>query len=352
VIKKRDLSIALAVIVMFAALIYAGRRERRPILDRVGEVNLWPAVAVSGIAARPAAQDFPFRVDDQAEVLETGLQDVRGLACRDDDVYVAEGNGRVLKYPGNVRIVAPVTDAGEPVKIDLRGAAVHGDSLLLADFGRGIVVDRPAPPGDIREQAISGKEISGPCGIAVAADGALFVTDDRPWPKPGSEAAFETADYSRWLDKGSPRLFGSVFMFPAAAAPAPHSWTIVQTRLRHPSGIAAVGANGPVYLAEADDTEVRWPVIEWSGTEWVQRKALGSAPIEGKKLSPFLGVALSPQGRFIFAAGPKGLYVFSRTSMLGQMVFEEPVGGVAACGRTLYLTVGHRLCRIWLHKTA
>ncbi len=49
----------------------------------------------------------------------------------------------------------------------------------------------------------------------------------------------------------------------------------------------------------------------------------------------------------IFAAGPGGLYVFGRNGRnSGRILFDEPVSGVAACGKNLYFVAGHMLCRM------
>lgn len=354
---------ALALVIGFIVL---GRTQRTRHEDRVGDVKVWNA-----------GGDFAFAENNQAEVLASGLGDVRGLACGGDDVvFLAETNGRVLwrGHPGpscgachggltEIRPIAP----DDPLKIDQRGAAFQGGALLLAEHGEGLIARLP-PLGGLPPQAVfQDAAIRGPSGIAVTPDDSIFVTDDRPWPKEGDVSTLESADYWRWQDKGTPRTFGAVLSGTPGANG--YQWQSIATRLRHPSGIAAEGKDGPVYVAESDSSEVRWVVLSRSDDKdhsWVQNRALGSVPVGGGNIAEFLGMAISPDRKFVFAAGPDAIYVFRPKTgeMLGQIRFDEPVGAMASCaqpvgskgkvhlGRNLYFMLGHRLCRIWLKPSA
>ena len=243
-----------------------------PVRERVGEMNV----------LHDGGAGFPFKLIDQAEILLSGLDDPRGLACSDQTIYIAEGTGTILRYP------APPTPADSfadksSARIDLRGIAASHHGLLLADFSRAEIMRLPRPPSTQDEQQIVANDLTGPSGVALA-DHAIFVTDARPWPgPPASENTFESSDYGRWLDKGTPRLFGALFVGEMSVPGGSYTWTAAPVRLRHPSGVAAVSAGGPVYVAESDDTEVRWPVIEPLAAKWIQRRALGAVPVEGRK---------------------------------------------------------------------
>ncbi len=360
---RNEWIVVIAAIALLTGFIFLGRTQRGVHEDRVGEVKVWNNGA-----------DFAFAENNQAEVLAAGLGDVRGLACGGEDVvFLTETNGRVLwrGYPGQgcrtchgglteVRPMAP----DNPQSIDQRGAAFLDGGLLLAQHGNGSI-GRLSPLGGVPPQPVFlDAAIHGPSGIAVTPDDYIFVTDDRPWPKGGDETALETTDYRLWLDKGTPRMFGAVLMGTPGAGG--YQWESIATRLRHPSGIAAAGKDGPIYVAENDSSEVRWVILEKDDGKWAQNRALGAAPAAGGNVAPFLGMAISTDGRFVFAAGPAAIYVFRPTTgeMLGQIRFDEPVGAMASCvqsvgssrnvhrGRNLYFMLGHRLCRIWLKPSA
>ena len=321
--------------------------DSKPHLDRLGAAESW-------------STSFPFSKNPQAEVLETGLDDVRGLACdANGNVFLAEANGRVLEYTaaGSFREPLPLVNKPgelplkEPEKIDQRGAVVCGKSLFIAAHGQGRVVSRESPLDASREEALDVSPITGPSGIAVASD-TLFITDDRPWPGPSEDTSFDSSDYTRWIDKGTSRLFGAVYTCTVQKS----QWTValVGSRLRHPSGIAAEGPNGPLFVAESDSAEVRWAIFEKNHKGgWTEAGALGSAPAAGGILPPFMGVAIDDAHQYVFAAGPKSLYVFSRQDgMLGRILFEEPVTGVAYHARAVYLMAGHQLCRLRMDEAA
>lgn len=143
-----------------------------PVRERVGEMNV----------LHDGGAGFPFKLIDQAEILLSGLDDPRGLACSDQTIYIAEGTGTILRYP------APPTPADSfadksSARIDLRGIAASHHGLLLADFSRAEIMRLPRPPSTQDEQQIVANDLTGPSGVALA-DHAIFVTDARPWPGP------------------------------------------------------------------------------------------------------------------------------------------------------------------------
>jgi len=293
--------------------------DTEPHQDRVGKAERW-------------SKGFPFGEESQAEVLETGLEDVRGVACDSKGtIYLAEGGGQMLQFPA----VQPSKDSklDEPENADLRGLAFAGHDLLIAEHARGRVMQAGS-------DAVA-TTVTGPVGLA-AISGALFVTDDRPWPASGEAASFDSTDYSRWLGQASQRVFGAVWQCAAGGGACEQ----VANQLRHPSGIAVTSEDGPVYVAESDAHEVRWAIFakEKEG-KWQPAGALGSASADGVALPAFLGVAVDHD--LVYAAGPNSLYVLSpKDGMLGRIVFDEPVSGVAANGGYVYLIAGHRLCRL------
>jgi len=300
--------------------------------DRLGDVESWSKAFPAEKMARP-------------EVLETGLDEVRGLTYGPDGkLYLAKSDGKVVAF-------APVNSAGKQEEVlpdsggrDLRGVAFAPGGLVIAAHGRGLIIGWDVSQRPVAQTVVPSTGLTGPSGIAVAGT-TMFVTDDRPWPAPGQETAFDSSDYSRWLDKSTQRLFGVLTV--GVLNNGAFDWTAVPVRLRHPSGVAALQPNGPVYVAEADASEIRWPIFtKGSDGKWAQTGALGTFSTDGVVLPPFLGVAIA--GKYIVAAGPHSLYVFDGTTALGRIVFDYPVSGVAANGNDIFLVVGDRLCHTQL----
>lgn len=309
----------LSAVAALAVLWGLGRIDSPPLTDCVGTAEIWSVFR-------------PFHNHAQAEVLASGLDDVRGLAVdAQGDVLLAEANGRILEYNTCGELEEVNLSEVKPETSDQRGTAFAGEKLVIAEHGRARIVERQDPKDPLHERVVdTGGKITAPSGVAtVPGSNILFVTDDRPWHDAGSGpvSVCALADYQCKL--------------------AP-----VTSQLRHPSGIATAGPDGPVYVAESDGKQVRWPFFEKQNERWIQTGSLGAASADGATLPPFLGVAVGVQGRYIFAAGPKGLYIFTKDrGMLGRMDFEKPVTGVACGTDAVYLVTGHRLCRIAVGQT-
>jgi peptidoglycan-associated lipoprotein len=293
----------------------------------------------------------------QAEVLEYGLQDVRGLATerhpddpdgKQDRIFLVEANRGVLVYSvadGALSTAGKLSLCPKQPcdTMDQRGAVFTTGRLYLAEHGRDGISFRLPPFEEVRESPLPGAvdSLSGPVGLA-AAGKTLFITDDRPRSGPATSPVTYDHDYVKWLSEGRPKLVGSVYTCSVENCQPEQ----IGSTLGAPSGIAAAGAEGPVYVAEAEANEVRWPIYKISAGKWTQSGALGSAKASGP-VSPFLGMALDDSRTLVFAAGPGGLYVFHIDgAMLGRVAFDEPVTGVACSKETVYLVVGHMLCRM------
>jgi hypothetical protein len=302
-----------------------------PARDHIGKAEYW-------------SRDFPFSRYPQAVVLQTGLDDPRGIASdRAGDVFIAEANGRVFEFSAAEKYSEAPPSQDMPAYIDQRGIAFNEDLILTAVHDAGKITKRHGPVGAPPEQPLLDGALTGPSGLAVSGQ-TLFITDDRPWPGAGPDPAFDSADYTRWLDKDAQRMFGSVWacspVIPCVPAP-------LNVRLLHPTGIAAA-SDGLLYVVESGSHEVRWAILKQDNGAWSEIGALGSVQTPGDPLPSFLGIALDRNQRYVFAAGPKSLYVFSRQdrNLLGRIVFEGPVSGVAYCAGQIYLIVGRQLCRI------
>jgi hypothetical protein len=325
--------------------------DEKPEPDRLGE-------AIIG------SEIFPFP-KAQASILLHGLPEVRGLASnRQGDLFLSVANGGVVVSPRGSKMPPREWNVmhsclNEPCeKVDQRGIAVSENSVYMAEHGRGrlTAADALLCEKDVRTLKGVFEGILGPTGLAVVGN-TLFMTDDRPWPGTTADTSYDSADYNRWLDKGTPRLFGTLSVCTLDAEEEQCVPKVVGSRLPHPSGIAAVCPGGPVFVTESDAAEVRWPIFNWNSLDakWNQTGALGSVATSGKVLPPFLGIALDeepdaqdhPAGHYVFAAGPDGLYVFDRKGgSLGRVIFEEQVTGVAYSHDNVYLIVGHMLCRL------
>lgn len=290
------------------------------------------------------SSSFPAR-RIHAEILEYGLQDVRGLACdgSGQNVFLSEGKRSLLVYStrtGSILRSKPVTCPGAPCEVtDRRGLAFVEPTLFVAEHGRAQLMIRdfdsfaqgPSSTGDLDTLLGASKPLPGkpetiiaPSGVA-AADGMLFITDDRN----GGVSSQAT---------GALYMCSSVDCQP----------DVVADNLEHPSGVAAAHKDGPVYIAEMNAHRVRWPIFrKTSDRGWIRSGALGSAAFTGSPSTPFLGIALDGPRSTIFAAGPGGLYIFGPSGRnSGRIIFDEPVTGVTLCGKDVYFAAGHMLCRL------
>ena len=286
---------------------------------------------------------FPF-AGIHAEVLEYGLQDVRGLACdaSGQDVFIAEGKRSVLVYStqsGSIVRSRQLLCSGAPCEVtDRRGLAFVEPILYVAEHGRAQIIERNfessrealSSSGDLDPSLGVSTPLSGTAGMISAPSGVafaeqtLFITDD---PK---EDSAEPA--------------GALY----ACASSNCEPQLVSDHLEHPSGVAAASKDGPVYVVEKRAHEVDWPIFtNTSEHGWMRSGSLGSAPISESAAPPFWGIAFNDSRRMIFAAGPGGLYIFGRTGRnSGRVRFEDPITGIASCGEVVYFAVGHMLGRL------
>jgi hypothetical protein len=302
-------------------LLYLGCRfDQQKLTGRLGKIESW-------------SEEFPFSHEQRAEVLVTGLGEIRGLADHNGRILMADANGRVPRYAGELE---EGRSKDEPANVDQRGAAVDGNLLFIAQYDQGRISTRNLQT----QQDLPGidlTDVSGPSGIAVAG-ATLYVTDDRPWR---SSTDSKSSD--------SP---GAVLACPKSGGGS--CSPVAGSRLQHPSGIALDDTGTFLFVTESDAAQVRWAVFQKITSTWIEAGALGSARVAGEVLPPFVGIAFGKPDpakprSYVFAAGPNSLDVFSwprPSQMLGRVVFEEPVSGVVVHDKLIYLVVGHRLCRL------
>jgi hypothetical protein len=286
---------------------------------------------------------FPFR-GMQAEILEYGLQDVRGLTCdaSGQNVFVSEGKRSLLVYStrsGSIIKSRRLECPGAPCDVsDRRGLAFAQPALYVAEHGRGQIMFRDFGPSSAEGSSTSdpdtrlgiSKPVPGTPGIVVSPSGlavaeqTLFITDD------GQVDSWGRSSGALWV-------CSSVDCKPDK----------IVDHLEHPSGVAAAAKLGPVYVVERTEQQVRWPIFtKTADGKWIRTGALGSAP-NSTGSSAFLGIAVDDSRSTIFTAGPGGVYIFGRNGRnSGRMMFDDPVTGVASCGKDVYFAVGHMLCRL------
>jgi hypothetical protein len=323
--------LALLVVALIGVCLLVKKLDSHPRRDLVGT-----AVACTNA--------FPFR-DKHAEILEYGLQDVRGLACdgSGQSVFIAEGQRSVLVYStqsGSLvksrRLLCPEA----PCQVaDRRGLAFGRRGLYVAEHGRGQIILRNltalpnalSATGDLDSSmgltmplVTDVGALKSPSGVAIS-DEMLFISDD-----PASEASTEAN--------------GALY----TCASAECKLQLIADHLQHPSGIAAASKDGPVYVAERRAHRVEWLIFSRTPSgAWVRSGALGSAPFPTSLPQSFLGIAVNDTRSMIFAAGPGGLYVFGNSGRhSGQILFDDPISGIATCGQDLYFVTGHMLCRL------
>lgn len=359
--RKRIVTWAVIFAVILFALLGLQKLDTRPARDHLGR-----AVACS--------RRFPFKQHPQAEILEYGLQDPRGLACdkNSNRVFVSEANrALVVDWPDSISPIgssaalpsglqypdpASMCPGESCANVDQRGLAISGSRLFSAEHGRQRIGLRTVPPyspgtNENGEWLVSAssetgevQRLTGPSGLTSAGK-LLFITDDGP--RRVTTAKSVEGDQTKSTEGATGQLGGAYVC--AAENCLPES---IGGPLRHPTGITAVGEDGPIFVAETDSEEVRWPIfVKSSEGHWSSAGLLGSASIRNSAvpLPSFLGIAVENSGQIVFAAGPGGLYIFDRTgTVLGRILFDEPVTGVSTRGSQVYLAVGHMLCLLTL----
>jgi hypothetical protein len=293
----------------------------------------------------------------QAEILEYGLQDVRGLTIDSSQrfIYIAEANRDVLIYdtfpepnkadaqhPGGGFINSDhdlICRDGECENLDDRDVAIVGDQAYITENGKAKIsvrmlgVDHKLNGWRLWDPKWA-DAIATPSGISVI-EHRVFISTDTP-----SMFAHGTVSDSR-------KRNGALYVACEVGDCQPD---LVGDTLQHPSGVVSTGPNGPVYVVDDGGDSVRYSIYrKVLGRGWIQDGVLASVPKGGQEMPRFLGIAFSKVKQMIFAAGPGGIYAFdAHGASLGRMIFDQPVSGVAVSdeNRYLYLAVGHMLCRI------
>lgn len=322
----------------------------------------------------------------QAEIVEYGLQDARGLSVdrAGKHVYIVEANRHIVMYSedsdkaesalmnDDLKFICP---DGRCEDADARDVVIDGSDAYIAEHGKGRVfkgtlgndgrlasmnpdetgapqiVSSPSGVGASPEElAVSGEAIP----EAEAANGGtnkpkgLLYIFPMPGKKQNEGAQNQSAlkeDKGREKSKPDPQptLQTGRTEGQAPAKPA------ISTGLHRPSGVVWDESGRYVYVADDDDADdvVRWSIFKHQEQGWVALGFLASVPKMHRSVPKFLGIALVPQKHIILAAGPMGLYAFRPDGeSLGKMSFDEPVSGVAVTSQYVYLVVGHMLCRI------
>jgi hypothetical protein len=293
----------------------------------------------------------------QAEILEYGLQDVRGLTTDSSQrfIYMAEANREVLIYDtlldrNQVDAQHPaggfinsdhdlICRDGECENLDDRDIAIVGNQAYITEDGKAKI--------SIRVLGVDHKlngwrlwdpkwadAIDTPSGISVI-EHRIFISTETP-----SRFAHGTASDPKKRD-------GALYVACEVGDCQPD---LIGDTLQHPSGVVSTGPNGPVYVVDDGGDSVRYSIYrKVLGRGWIQDGLLASVPKGGQEMPRFLGIAFSKVKQMIFAAGPGGIYAFdAHGASLGRMVFDQPVSGVTVSdeNRYLYLAVGSMLCRI------
>jgi len=321
------------------------------------------------------SERFPFRKHPQAEILEFGLQDVRGIACDREGsrVFLAEGNRSLLidwldSGAGTLSGALALPDFEDPDPrtmcpeepcgvADERGLAILDGKLFSVERGRGQITVTHVPQSRFSGTSegsawlLSASPLPGrhesltePSGIA-AVNNTLFITDEPLRPRRPESNSNGAIDHTGRAEESTAQVSGALYVC-AADQCLPET---IDGSLRHPSGVAAEKEDGPVFVAETGTHEVRWPVYGRIDGRWAEIRSLGSVPISGERVPPFLGVALDDSRKMVFAAGPGGLFVFDFDgTLLGRVMFDGPVTGVATGGDHVYLAVGNTLSALTL----
>src|SRR3712207_2764039 len=155
-------------------LLFGGLWLTRPLprasFDYVGKRESW-------------SEEFPFK--ETAEVLASGLLEVRGLACDTaGNVFWAEADGDIFRFSESSGMRVLAKGRRTPEAVDQRGLALYGNKLLSAHHARGRIMALNVANGARVDADDLPATIRGPAGIAVH-NGTMFVSADLPWPESG-----------------------------------------------------------------------------------------------------------------------------------------------------------------------
>jgi len=329
----------------------------------------------------------------QAEIVEYGLQDARGISADKarKNVYIIEGNRHIVMYNEDSGKAEPalmnddmefMCPDGGCDDADARDVVIDGSDAYVVEHGKGRIfkgtlgndghlTSLVSDETDTPQVAFSPSGVGGsPQALAVSGEtflegetakadtnktkGLLYIfprpgkkqneaaqnqssskkNEAQEKSKPDSQPAPPTIDLKDNIDQEPPK-------------PA------ISTGLHRPSGVVWEESGKYVYVADDDDVDdaVRWSIFEQQGKGWVPAGLLASVPKMHQGMPKFLGIALEHEKQIIFAAGPMGLYAFRHDGeSIGKISFDEPVSGVALTSDYIYLIVGHMLCRIPLYK--
>lgn len=294
---------------------------------------------------------------EPAEILAYGLEDPRGLVwdSANQRVLIADGRRRALIWysiAGNryeSQAWARQCPQGPCEAVDQRGLTLRNSSVVVAEHDRARVVSyvvpqRPGPPVALDDLPPENWPFAGPSGIAFdPRTNSTFVTDDQPWPAPAAGSkSYDAGEYFRWLDRNQPRLFGALYLIDSSG-----SVSVIDSALRHPSGVAVSPDGATLYVTETDPHETRWVRFRKIGGAWARAGALATEKSLDGAIPAFQGIVVSPNSGYIYAAGPGGLHVFGPGgASIARVEFDGRVTGLAWGGNVLYLAVAHTLCRL------
>ena len=295
-------------------------------------------------------------------VVDSGLEEGRGVAFANDHIYFADAwdvifgcrlnrtepvcdkdsgdatgarrNTGLKRLPVSVE----VCPEGECAAVEHGGLAVHGGTLYVSDFHRRRVIeydiDRTGsenPPRAFGERLLGNVH-----DIALVDPDRLVVAESAPFTRtmsPGDTTAARSEQR------------GSVYMLNRRGA----TDEVVTGDVTHPVGVAYSSINGGrVYVADIAGGRETWRYFDRTPSGWKEKGVIWTEPLRDPADWPRLQsivVAQDGNREAIFAAATDGLYLLEpEEGLLAKYLIGGPVEGLSWADETrLVMTTGRRL---------
>jgi hypothetical protein len=296
---------------------------------------------------------------ERIAVLDSGLEEGRGVAFANDHVYFADAWDAIFicqlrpmdticqraaaQARGLKSLPAlEVCPQGECAAVEHGGIRLYSGMMYVSDPHRRRVMvyrldreDSPDPPDAFGDRILGNVH-----DVAVIDGSQLVVAQSAPSAQPDSPRA-STAT--------GPDAKAGVYVLNSDRTKA---LQVITNDVTHPVGVAYSPINGGrVYVADIAAGRETWRYFDHNATGWKEQGVIWSEALRNPEDWPRLqSIVVAPDDtrEAIFAAAPDGLYLLEpEEGLLAKYVIGGPVAGLSwASDNRLVMTVGRRLATL------